>query len=80
MLDIKPIVKRYVPKDYCYPYAIDKFVTYFRNRRADNIKEAINLFEDELIKSEMISLQEDILFENQKQSFYSLITALYTMY
>lgn len=36
-----------IPPYYLKPYAIQKFKTYFLYQRADNLKEAINLFEIE---------------------------------
>lgn len=35
------------PRDYAYPNTIKQLYTYLVNRRADNLKEAINLFEQE---------------------------------
>ncbi|WP_026694095.1 hypothetical protein [Peribacillus kribbensis] len=36
-----------VPQEYLYNEALDRFISYGINKRADSIKEAINLFEEE---------------------------------
>ncbi len=56
------------PPDYCYAYAVGKFISYIQNLRADSLKEAINLFEDEEYKNQMLS-------EQRKQTEYAKISA-----
>lgn len=36
-----------LPLSYCYPFAINSFISYLDNYRADNLKECVNLFEQE---------------------------------
>ncbi|MHC8514268.1 hypothetical protein [Sporosarcina sp. ITBMC105] len=36
-----------MPMNYCYPFAINSFETYLLNKRADTLKECINLFEQD---------------------------------
>lgn len=61
------------PKNYCCVAAVDSFVYNVSNYRADNLKEAINLYEEELHRRRMESSQEKILnnqnamMNNQKQ-------------
>lgn len=38
----------YIPRTYINDYALSKLKSYFSNRRADTLKEALNLFEDEM--------------------------------
>ncbi|OYD57626.1 hypothetical protein CGZ90_13245 [Fictibacillus aquaticus] len=44
-----------VPMTYRNLYALDRFITYFKNGRADSLKEAINLFEQEVRHEEQIN-------------------------
>lgn len=46
-------ILQHIPEDYHYQEAIDFFLRAVRNRRADSVKEAINLYEDYLYKQEM---------------------------
>lgn len=43
-----------LPEAYWYSFAVDKIIEYIKNLRADNLKEAINLFEDDLKHEEHI--------------------------
>ena len=38
----------FLPMNYRYLYAVTSILSYFENQRADNLKEAINLYEQEL--------------------------------
>lgn len=42
-----PKIYAVIPQTYAYPYAIKQIYSYLANCRADNLKEAINLFEQE---------------------------------
>lgn len=42
-----PKIYDIIPKNYAYPYAIKQIYSYLANCRADSLKEAINLFEQE---------------------------------
>ncbi|MCR5651778.1 MAG: hypothetical protein K6F86_11430 [Lachnospiraceae bacterium] len=66
-LYIDDLVKAF-PPDYCYSYAVGKFISYIQNLRADSLKEAINLFEDEEYKNKMYA-------EQRKQTEYAKISA-----
>lgn len=47
----------WLPFDYRYPLAAVSIAGYVLNRRADSLKDAINLFEDEVYKARMIVAQ-----------------------
>ncbi|MCR5735243.1 MAG: hypothetical protein K6G22_11620 [Lachnospiraceae bacterium] len=64
---IQDLVKAF-PPDYCYSYAVGKFISYIQNLRADSLKEAINLFEDEEYKNQMLA-------EQRKQTEFAKISA-----
>lgn len=66
----------YVPPDYQYSYAISSMYEYFVNMRARNITEAINLYEDELHKKKMESMQAQILHEQRVQSAMATVSAV----
>lgn len=42
-----PKIYAVIPQNYAYPHAINQIYSYLKNCRADNLKEAINLFEQE---------------------------------
>lgn len=54
-----------LPPDYRYALASDYILSTLRNRRADTIKEATNLFEDQLHKWRMERYQVEILNRQQ---------------
>ncbi|MBO6137292.1 MAG: hypothetical protein J6O71_01645 [Lachnospiraceae bacterium] len=66
-LYIDDLVKSF-PPDYCYSYAVGKIISYIQNLRADSLKEAINLFEDEEYKNKMYA-------EQRKQTEFAKISA-----
>jgi len=41
----RPYIDTFLPMNYCIAHIISKLIEYLRNRRADNLKEAINLYE-----------------------------------
>ena len=65
---IAPVLEKYVPVDYRYSTAVQSISFYFRNMRADTIKEAINLYEEEMHRLRLENTAELVLRENQKQT------------
>lgn len=65
---VYPVLSKYVPEDYWYSNAVQYICYYFRNRRADSMKEAINLYEEEMHRLRLESAAELTLIENQKQT------------
>lgn len=59
------IYKR-IPEKYCNAYAASKMYDYFLTYRADNIKEAINLFELEEHQSRLETKQDYIIKQNDQ--------------
>lgn len=51
---IKPLVEAFPPA-YCYPYAVQRCAFFIENLRADTLKEALNLYEDEVYKDKMLA-------------------------
>lgn len=54
-------------EQYSYTYAIEKLINYLSVGRADNLKEALNLFEVELRHDEQLNRLRDIHLQQQKQ-------------
>lgn len=54
-------------EQYSYTYAIEKLINYLSVGRADNLKEALNLFEIELRHDEQLNRLRDIHVQQQKQ-------------
>ena len=54
--------------DYRYSACIDKMIFYIRNMRADTIKEAINMYVQEVYQNQVLSYQE-------KQTYCAAVTA-----
>jgi len=63
-----PILEKYIPEDYRYSTAVQRFCFYFRNYRADTMKEAVNLYEEEMHRLRLENAAELVLRENQKQT------------
>lgn len=57
-----------IPKDYRNISAIDSFYKFVSNRRADDLKQAVNLYEEELHRQRVEETQAAILREAQKQT------------
>lgn len=72
---IYPTLKRYLPEDYWYSQAVSSIAGYFRTGRASTIKEALNLYEEEMHRLRMENMQEQTLRQSQKQTAYAAITA-----
>lgn len=64
---IKPLVEAFPPA-YCYPYAVQRCAFFIENLRADTLKEALNLYEDEVYKDKMLA-------EQRKQTTAACISA-----
>lgn len=68
-----------LPEKYWNLQAIDKIISYFINKRADSLKEAINLFEDESIKSKHMNMLNSIsqnqisMMQNQRATKNQLL-------
>lgn len=77
---IYPQLQHFVPKDYWYSSALFTMASYFRNGRAHSMKEAINLYEEEMHRLRMENMQEQVLRQNQKQTTYTAITAFNTLF
>lgn len=63
-----------LPQDYRYLDAAKFILFYLENGRADNMKEACNLYEEELHRQKMENMQVDIL--NQQQFMINLLRNL----
>ena len=70
---VQPVLSAYLPADYWYSNAVNVISSYFRNYRADSVKEAINLYEEEMHRMRMENKAELILVENQKQTAYEAL-------
>lgn len=66
-----------IPPDYRYSTAIESFYKYVNNQRADNIRDAMNLYEEEMHRLRLENAQEAILRENQKQTSLQANQLLY---
>ncbi len=65
--DIEPIIKVFPPA-YCYPYALERMIFFIENRHADSLKEALNLYDNEVYRDQMLS-------EQKKQTMLAGISA-----
>lgn len=65
--DIQPLIDSFPPA-YCYPYAVERVIFFIENLRADSLKEALNIYEDEVYKNNMLA-------EQRKQTMYARISA-----
>ncbi len=72
---VLPVLKKYIPEDYWYSQAVASIGGYFRNGRAGTMKEALNLYEEEMHRLRMENMQEQTLRLNQKQTTYAAISA-----
>lgn len=55
-----------IPSDYRNPYAINSFISYLENQRADTLKEAINLFESDIRHIERMKELEKIKYNQHE--------------
>lgn len=57
-----------LPEKYAYAYCVEKLRDYLATGRADNLKEAINLYENELYQMKMQQQMDVMMEEIQEQS------------
>lgn len=64
------LIQQIVPEDYLYPPsdAFDCILSYFKYKRADNIKEAMNLYEEEKYKERIENVQLANLYQSRLQT------------
>ncbi len=55
--DSQPLIEAF-PPDYCYSEAVGRVIFFLENQRADTLKEALNLYENELYQSRMLAEQK----------------------
>ena len=58
----------FIPVDYRTTDAVENFYKYILNRRADDLRQAMNLYEEELHRRRLESTQQAILKENETQT------------
>lgn len=56
-----------LPRDYCYFFAANYIYNVLINRRADSLKEAINLYEEQLHRWKMEQYSADLLEQSRQQ-------------
>lgn len=57
-----------LPRDYRYLYAAQFFEQALVNGRADSMKEAVNLFEEDQHRKSLENMNRQMLFDNQRQA------------
>lgn len=64
------LIQQIVPEDYLFPrpYAFERILSYFKNNRASNPKEAINLYEEELHRERVEYNQLNSLYQQKLQT------------
>lgn len=72
---VVPVLQRNLPREYWYSIALTSITGYLRTGRASNMKEALNLYEEEMHRLRMENMQEQSLRLNQQAATYSAITA-----
>ena len=68
MEEVRQMADEYLywyPRNYCYSDAVDFFIEAIQNFRADSLKEAINLYVEELRHRQVMQSQQEI--SNQQQ-------------
>jgi len=80
MRQVYPLLNETLPQQYWYSHAIEHIYTYLKNYRASSMKEAINLYEEEMYRIRMEDMQNRILIQNQRQTTFSAITAFNTTF
>ena len=76
--DVYPVLMRYLPEDYWYSDAVRSIASYYRNSRANSLKEALNLYEEEMHRLRMENMQALTLRETKKQTVLAGATAFNT--
>ena len=69
-------IQTFVPPNYRYSTAVYKFCDYLNNSRANNIKDAVNLYEEEMHRMRMENLQAQILQQQRYQTSLAEISAI----
>lgn len=64
-----------VPSGYMYPFAINYFIDVLKCGRADSMKEAMNLYEDQVHKWKIENLAESTLLAQQEANAIAAINA-----
>lgn len=65
--------------EYSDPSAIEKIITYLHSGRAENLKEAINVYEDECHKEQMMTEMKQMKAAAQEAATAATITAINTL-
>ena len=63
------------PKEYIYPIALEYFINVITSGRADTMKEAMNLYEDQVHKWKMENLAESALLAQQESNAIAALNA-----
>ena len=58
----------FIPPDYRYVEAVESFYRYLLNGRANDLQQAVNLYEEELHRMRMENAQQAMLMESKRQS------------
>lgn len=81
---VNHIGKSIIPMAYCYPRAINTFENYIINKRADTIKECLNLYEQERRNNKSMNelrnlraLQEETYQEASDAKYVSILNFLF---
>ncbi len=64
------LIQQIVPEDYLFPrpYAFERILSYFKNNRASNPKEAINLYEEEMHRERVEYTQQQAFYQQLRQT------------
>ncbi|WP_034444861.1 hypothetical protein [Butyrivibrio sp. AE2032] len=65
-----------LPTKYQYSYAVSSFCSYLQNGRAGSLKDAINLYEEELHRNRMEQMQSQILQQQKYQTSLAAVSAV----
>lgn len=63
------------PQEYMIPFALEYFISVIRSGRADTMKEAMNMYEDQLHKWKMENLSEAHLIAQQEANAIAAVNA-----
>ena len=64
-----------VPEDYWYCYAVDQLISYFNNKRADTLKEAINLLESDIKHAQQMGQLQTLNVQAYHIKIFSAVSA-----
>ena len=65
-----------IPPKYQYSFAVNAFCSYLQNCRASNLKEAINLYEEEMHRNRMEQMQSEMLHQQKYQTALAAVSAV----